>query len=156
MPGRQWRNVSDKCKCAVFFAGWPPLSIKGEEVSVNLPDEQQDDIIDVPTCHIIGCNDPYLDGAMALFSMCDEDTAELFDHGKGHTLPRDSTTLNELVDVVNRLVERAEIRCRESGFGSNDEDDSSSNISSESPGFATEHRSSAATSVESFFAKEGC
>jgi hypothetical protein len=62
--------------------------------------DECENIIDVPTCHIVGCNDPYIHGAMALFSMCDEDTATLFDHGKGHTIPRDAKTLAELAVAV--------------------------------------------------------
>lgn len=63
--------------------------------------DETESIIDVPTCHVVGCNDPYIHGAMALFGMCDEDSAMLFDHGKGHTVPRDARTLQELVSAVN-------------------------------------------------------
>jgi hypothetical protein len=69
--------------------------------------EEDDDMIDVPTCHIVGCTDPYLYGAMTLFQICDEDTATLFDHGKGHTLPRDPTTITELSDSINTTLEHA-------------------------------------------------
>lgn len=62
--------------------------------------DECEDVIDVPTCHIIGCNDPYIHGAMALFSVCDDDTATLFDHGKGHTVPRDAKTIQELAEVI--------------------------------------------------------
>ncbi|RKU40520.1 hypothetical protein DL546_002270 [Coniochaeta pulveracea] len=86
-------------KYGIFFAGWPPLRLEGDEVRCLLADECEN-IIDVPTCHIVGCNDPYIHGAMALFSMCDEDTAILFDHGKGHTIPRDAQTLAELAVAV--------------------------------------------------------
>lgn len=41
---------------------------------------------------------------MALYNVCDPDTAVLFDHAKGHTLPRDSETIKELVDVVRDTV----------------------------------------------------
>lgn len=37
---------------------------------------------------------------MALYNMCDPDTAYLFDHAKGHTLPRDKDTIRELGDIV--------------------------------------------------------
>lgn len=62
----------------------------------------------MPTCHIIGCNDPYIHGAMALFSMCDEDTATLFDHGKGHTVPRDAQTIQELAAAVEGTRDKKE------------------------------------------------
>lgn len=66
--------------------------------------DQSESVIDVPTLHVIGCNDPYILGAMALYNMCDEDTAEIFDHGKGHTVPRDRRTVHELGDAFRRVV----------------------------------------------------
>ncbi|KAL4896610.1 serine hydrolase FSH [Aspergillus ambiguus] len=87
-------------KHAVFISGWPPVRFCNDGfVRVALADEC-DEVIDVPTCHVIGCNDPYIHGAMALFSLCDEDTATLFDHGKGHTVPRDGKTLEELASAI--------------------------------------------------------
>jgi Serine hydrolase (FSH1). len=68
--------------------------------------DECEDVIDVPSCHIIGCNDPYIHGAMALFSVCDEDTAVMFDHGKGHTVPRDAQTIRELADVISGLRQK--------------------------------------------------
>lgn len=94
-------------KRAIFFAGWPPLSLTDGKARVLLADECED-VIDVPSLHIVGCSDPYILGAMALFNMCDEDSAELFDHGKGHTVPRDARTIKELVDAIARLTGRAE------------------------------------------------
>ena len=72
--------------------------------------DESENIIDVPTCHIVGCNDPYLDGALALFSMCEEDTATLFDHGKGHTVPRDARTIKELASTLKCAWDRGGIR----------------------------------------------
>lgn len=86
-------------QCGIFFSGWPPLGMNNGSVQCLLADES-DAVIDVPTFHIVGCNDPYIHGAMALFSMCSEDTATLFDHGKGHTVPRDSKTIEELASAV--------------------------------------------------------
>ena len=70
--------------------------------------DECEDVIDVPSLHIVGCSDPYILGAMALFNMCDEDSAELFDHGKGHTVPRDARTIQELVDAIARLTKKTE------------------------------------------------
>lgn len=97
-----------RIKRAIFFAGWPPLSLTDGKARVLLADECED-VIDVPSLHIVGCSDPYILGAMALFNMCDEDSAELFDHGKGHTVPRDARTIKELVDAIARLTTRTEI-----------------------------------------------
>ncbi|KAI0130516.1 duf341 domain-containing protein [Xylariales sp. AK1849] len=96
-----------RIKSAVFFAGWPPLSLSDGKVKILLADES-DAVIDIPTLHVVGCNDPYIMGAKALYNMCDEDCGELFDHGKGHTVPRDGRTISELCDAVCRLTKRKE------------------------------------------------
>ena len=69
--------------------------------------DETDEMIHVPTVHIVGSGDPYLQGALALYNLCDEDTAVLFDHGKGHTIPRDALTLKELGDTVRQAIKKA-------------------------------------------------
>ncbi|KAK9772397.1 putative ef-hand calcium-binding domain protein [Seiridium cardinale] len=96
-----------RIKSAIFFAGWPPLSLSDGKVKILLADES-DAVIDIPTLHVVGCNDPYILGAKALYNMCDEEWGELFDHGKGHTVPRDGRTVRELCDAVRRLTKRVE------------------------------------------------
>jgi hypothetical protein len=88
-------------KFAVFFAGWPPLKPESSEVVLS---DTSEVLIDIPTCHVVGADDPYLHGAMGLFSVCDQESAILFDHGKGHTIPRDAQTLKELGDVVRGIA----------------------------------------------------
>ena len=48
-------------------------------------------------------------GSMALYNVCDADTAYLFDHAKGHTLPRDKDTVKELGDVVRKAIDDYDI-----------------------------------------------
>lgn len=99
-------GVPRSIKCAVFFCGWPPMRINsGKPYLVD----EDGEVIDVPTVHVVGSQDPYIDGkfskessrsivnhcsgSMALYNVCDQDEARFFDHGKGHTLPRDPQTL---------------------------------------------------------------
>lgn len=104
-------------KCALFFAGWPPMN--PDLNSIVLADES-DLTITIPTCHVskyfaphhrssqltreVGSLDPYLAGSIALYNICDVDTAILFDHGKGHTLPRDKGTVKELGNIVRDMI----------------------------------------------------
>lgn len=74
-----------------------------DKIQVLLADQDKD-VIDIPSLHVIGCSDPYIAGAVALYNMCDRDTAEIFDHGKGHTVPRDARTIQELCDAIERLT----------------------------------------------------
>ncbi|RDW62498.1 hypothetical protein BP5796_10800 [Coleophoma crateriformis] len=85
---------------AIFFAGWPPLDPESNQMVLV---DTSDSIVDVPSCHVIGADDPYLQGAMALYNVCDPDQAILFDHGKGHTIPRDAQTLKELGDAIRGM-----------------------------------------------------
>ena len=94
-------GVPRNIKAAVFFAGWPPLNLQGDMLVLA---DTCKELIDIPTCHVVGAGDPYLKGAVALYNVCDENTAILFDHGKGHTLPRDAKTIKELVATVRRMV----------------------------------------------------
>ncbi|RDA94904.1 hypothetical protein CP533_0191 [Ophiocordyceps camponoti-saundersi (nom. inval.)] len=95
-----------RIKCGIFFSGWPPVALRGDDKVECLLADECEDLIDIPTCHIVGCKDPYIHGAMALYDMCDPDTAELFDHGKGHTLPRDTMTIGELASSVNQVMSK--------------------------------------------------
>jgi hypothetical protein len=111
-----------RIKCAVFLTGWPPLS---PEEDVVLADES-DYILDVPTLHVVGANgdfeiylphsnriliiditDPYRYGALALFNVCDPETAAMFDTGRGHTIPRSGQVITELGNAVRDLVDKA-------------------------------------------------
>ncbi|KUJ16550.1 uncharacterized protein LY89DRAFT_86921 [Mollisia scopiformis] len=95
------QGIPTMFKCALFFAGWPPMSPDLD--SIVLADES-DLTITIPTCHIIGSLDPYLAGSIALYNICDLDNAYLFDHAKGHTLPRDKETVRELGDIVRTMI----------------------------------------------------
>ncbi|KAK7431024.1 hypothetical protein QQZ08_002554 [Neonectria magnoliae] len=105
-----------RIKCAVFFAGWPPVRLHEDNRVQCLLADECEDMIDIPTCHIVGCNDPYIQGAMALYSMCVEDVALLFDHGKGHTVPRDQRTVRELATAICNTVAKAENLCHDIGL----------------------------------------
>ncbi|KAJ5799991.1 CAZyme family CE5 [Penicillium psychrosexuale] len=112
-----------RIRCAIFITGWPPLS---PEEDVVLADES-DYTLDIPTLHVVGADgnsdvycpvqtiyslfifgtDPYRYGALALFNICDPDTAAMFDTGRGHTIPRSGPVITELGNAVRDLIDRA-------------------------------------------------
>ncbi|ERT01098.1 hypothetical protein SPBR_03073 [Sporothrix brasiliensis 5110] len=102
----QKEGIAPMFKYAIFFAGWPPVDPTTHAMILS---DETDEVIEIPTCHIIGSLDPYLHGSMALYNVCDADTAYLFDHAKGHTLPRDKDTVKELGDVVRKAIEDYDI-----------------------------------------------
>ncbi|KAK8120139.1 hypothetical protein PG999_004259 [Apiospora kogelbergensis] len=99
---RKEHGTRRRIERAIFFAGWPPMAVVDGQASLVLADSS-DAMIDIPTFHVIGCNDPYLNGSMSLYTTCDEDLAEMFDHGQGHTVPRDPRTMKELVTVLDKF-----------------------------------------------------
>lgn len=56
------------------------------------------------TLVLVGSLDPYLHGNISLYNVCDPDTAFIFDHAKGHTLPRDKHMVKELGDTVRLMI----------------------------------------------------
>jgi len=70
------------------------------------------------TFMLVGSLDPYLAGSIALYNVCDMDTAYLFDHAKGHTLPRHKDTVKELGDVIRLMVSNIETDSHSSSDGS--------------------------------------
>jgi predicted esterase len=91
-----------RLKCAVLFSGWPPVDPVTCKLTVI--DDFDEEPIKIPTCHVIGASDPFLEGSMALYNMCDPDTADLFDHGGGHVLPRAKHTVDELTSIVREMI----------------------------------------------------
>ncbi|KAH9864533.1 hypothetical protein J1614_010468 [Plenodomus biglobosus] len=93
-------------KCALFFGGWPPMTPTLDGLVLA---DQSELMIDVFTCHIIGSLDPYLHGNIALYNVCNPDMASIFDHGKGHTLPRHKDMVKELGDAVRCMISEMEV-----------------------------------------------
>jgi len=121
------KGIQPMFKYAIFFAGWPPVDPDSHAMILS---DETEAMIEIPTCHIseytcnpkqkirgfrlltrstVGSLDPYVHGSLALYNVCDPDTAYLFDHAKGHTLPRDKDTVKELGDVVREAIKTYDI-----------------------------------------------
>ena len=62
--------------------------------------------------------DPYRYGAVALYNICNEDNAEMFDTGGGHTIPRAGRIMQELANSVRDMIPLA-YEEYEAKYGSN-------------------------------------
>ncbi|OGM50079.1 hypothetical protein ABOM_001248 [Aspergillus bombycis] len=97
-------------RCGIFFNGFPPL-IPGQNKYLLADDEEEsgmaceDRCINVPTLHVLGSLDPWVYGSLALYNVCCREKASLFDHGGGHSVPRDVRTIRELGQVVREILE---------------------------------------------------
>ncbi|KAJ5682199.1 hypothetical protein N7462_005364 [Penicillium macrosclerotiorum] len=93
-----------RLKYAIFVCGWPPMdTVTGAHLLID--DIADDEIINIPTCHVVGAADPFIDASMALYNMCDPDTADLFDHGGGHVVPRGKRAVDDLAVIVRGIIE---------------------------------------------------
>ena len=79
----QEKGVPSMFKMGIFLCGCPPWDPR--EPGMLLADTAGK-VFELPTIHVVGSTDPVIDYALALYNLCDPDTAEIFDHGKGHQL----------------------------------------------------------------------
>lgn len=122
-------------RCGIFFMGWPPMDPEGFSLvlgdesrwSIDVPTCHVSEFfafsylsyplpllwyagqslgIGLTEEAIVGSLDPYLDGSMALYNVCDPETAVIFDHAKGHTLPREKRLVKELGDTIREMIAR--------------------------------------------------
>lgn len=76
-------GVPSMFKLGIFLCGVPPYNMRTGGLLLADTDGI---IFQLPTIHVIGSNDPLIHCALALYNVCDPDTAEIFDHGRGHQL----------------------------------------------------------------------
>lgn len=89
---------------AIFFSGGPPASV-GEDGSVELKlGDEYSNVIDIPTFHVLGSDDPLCYSSVALYNICNPDNAILYDHGLGHLVPRDADNLAELGTILDEVM----------------------------------------------------
>jgi len=94
-----------RIKFAIFISGAPPLKMEGENrITAQLADEVNGAVIDIPTFHIFGCDDAFLSSAVALFNVCDQESATMYDHGLGHIVPRDNENVGILGKVLGSII----------------------------------------------------
>lgn len=90
-------------RCAVFFNGRSPHTADGK--GWVLADESGP-LITIPTCHILAYNDPTADGAVALYRLCDDESATVVDHGRGHAIPKDAKSCKLIIRAIRDLMDR--------------------------------------------------
>ena len=97
------KEVQQSLQCAVFMSGGPPPFSDG--TGYFLADEHGQ-IITMPTCHIMAYNDPMIDGVVALHHLCDQASATIVDHGRGHLVPRDPRSSKLIIKGIRDLIVR--------------------------------------------------
>ncbi|KAI1093166.1 serine hydrolase-domain-containing protein [Rostrohypoxylon terebratum] len=130
---RRWEEsgIPRRIKFAIFFAGSPPLVSKGDDVVAHLADEHGTSI-DIPTFHVFGSNDPLVYSSIALYNACNQDTAQLYDHGLGHLVPRDADNVEQLGDTLSDVIMKIN-KAREGEGGGGGKRSSQANSAADTP-----------------------
>lgn len=90
---------------AIFICGFPPFQMNGS--SIMLADETAERI-NIPTAHIVGSKDPVSHASRALYNLCHQPSASIFEHGGAHTIPWDLATTQRIAKEIRSLVERSQ------------------------------------------------
>ncbi|KAL8734233.1 MAG: hypothetical protein Q9181_003292 [Wetmoreana brouardii] len=88
-------------KMGIFLGGVPPYNIR--EGGLFLADVDGV-IFNLPTLHVIGSSDPLIDLALALYNLCNPETARIFDHGRGHQLIWEKRIVHDLCNVLREMI----------------------------------------------------
>lgn len=91
------RGVPSMLKLGIFLCGVPPYNVQEGRLFLSDVDGE---ILRVPTVHIIGSLDPLIDLALALYNLCDAESATIFDHGRGHQVVWEKRVVEDLCNVL--------------------------------------------------------
>ena len=103
---REGKPSLSSLKCAILICGVPPFR-PGHHEEPYLADVAGQ-IISTPTVHIVGAKDPGMRGALALYNLCEKGTALLYDHGKGHEIPRIPAMTKKMAMLIRDMIRRVE------------------------------------------------
>ena len=91
------KQTKSDFRCGLFYIGTPAWSADG--MRAILPDEDGQ-VIDIPTCHVMGVRDVFKVGAELLRGICDEDRALIISDPGGHRIPQDAPTNEQIADWI--------------------------------------------------------
>ena len=91
------RQTRSHFRCGIFYIGAPAWWPDGTRAWLA---EEHGQMIDLPTCHIMGANDVFKMGGEALLKICDSDKALVITDPGGHRIPQDYETNKLMADWV--------------------------------------------------------
>ena len=92
-------------KFAVFICAIPPY--RSDRDDIMLADET-DERLDIPTAHIVGSKDAGYQGSKALYNLCHQPSASIFDHVGAHEIPWDLATTQGIAKEIRSVGERSQ------------------------------------------------
>lgn len=100
------KKVTSPFKFAIFMCCTVPPP-RSDGVDIMLADETTERI-DIPTAHIVGSRDPGCQGGRALYNLCNQSSASIFDHGGCHTIPWDLASTRSIAKEIRLVGERSQ------------------------------------------------
>jgi len=92
-------------RCAVFICGIEPWNMTEGKPYNAMTDGE---LIHVPTATIYGSKDyQWAEASLALSRLCNAQIKEVFDHGRGHEIPRASELTSEMARIIRKVIDRA-------------------------------------------------
>ena len=91
------KQTKSDFRCGLFYIGTPAWSADGLKAILPETDGQ---VIDVPTCHVLGARDVFKVGAELLLGICDGETALTISDPGGHRIPQDVPTNQQIAGWV--------------------------------------------------------
>lgn len=100
------KQMRSNFRCGLFYIGAPAWSADGTRAVLAEDDGQ---VIDISTCHLMGAKDVFKVGAEQLLKICDSDKALVINDPGGHRMPQDMPTNKQIAEWV-REQEREFVR----------------------------------------------
>ncbi|MCJ1404141.1 hypothetical protein MMC11_007366 [Xylographa trunciseda] len=92
-------------RCAIFICGIEPWNMTDGRTYNTTTDGE---LIQVPVATIYGSKDyQWAEASLALSRLCNSQTKEVFDHGRGHEIPRTSELTAGMARVIRKVIDRA-------------------------------------------------
>ena len=91
------KQTQSRFRCGIFYIGAPAWWADGSRAWLA---EEHGQVIDLPTCHVMGMNDIFKEGAEALLKICNSDKALVIADPGGHRIPQDHETNKLMADWV--------------------------------------------------------
>ena len=101
------KKVTSPFKFAIFMCCTVPPP-QSDGMDIMLADETTERI-DIPTTHIVGSKDPGYQGGRALYNLCNQSSASIFDHGGSHTIPWDLASTRGIAKEIHSVAEKSHL-----------------------------------------------
>ncbi|KAH6683358.1 serine hydrolase FSH [Halenospora varia] len=96
-------------KAAIFICAGKPIKISGKEDTGSTVINEE--IVDIPTLHVIGKRDPVYADSLELSRKCKKDRREVLEFYGGHEVPMSARLVGEIATAFERIVERNNFMC---------------------------------------------